>query len=276
MKRLLKRVLQGCGFQLRRTSADPIVHELDEAREILRLSPDEPLLRQHTLERLTLHSKLSHLLHLHQPDLVVDVGANRGQFADQLRSVGYTGMIVSIEPQASLASALRARAADEDANWVILHGAAGETEGQMTLHTFSDDTFSSLHLPSQTARQHFGAMLTETASEKVSVQRLDTWLAQTAAISARRIFLKTDTQGHDLSVLRGAPQTLSRSVIVMAEGSFVPLYDTSVTPSALADFLIPLGFKSAGNYSSAHAESDFSALEADCVFTRDTRSANRG
>jgi FkbM family methyltransferase len=268
MKSLLKRILRGCGFQLRRTSADPIVRHMDEARDILRLSPNDPLLRQHTLERLALLSKLSHLLGLHDPDLVVDVGANRGQFADQLRSVGYTGKIISIEPQASLAASLRARAASEGSDWEIIHGSAGEIEGRMTLHTFTDDTFSSLHLPNKTAHENFGALPTQTAPESVTVRRLDSWLAEHNAISARRIFLKTDTQGHDLSVLRGAPRTLSRSVIVMAEGSFVPLYDTIFTPSSLADFLIPQGFKNAGNYSSAHEGSDFSALEADCVFTR--------
>lgn len=268
MRGLLKVALGRLGVQLKRASADHIVRQIDEAREVVRLSPDDPLTCQHTLERLALVSKLGHLIRVHRPDLVVDVGANRGQFVDQLRAIGYTGPVVSLEPQAALAAALHARASVETSNWIIIRGAAGESESRMTLHTFTDDTFTSLHQPNQTAHTHFGPLLSQVAAEEVEVRRLDSWLAEIELPAASRIFLKVDTQGHDLAVLKGATQTLARTVVVMAEGAFIPLYDTGSSAFSLADALVPHGFKNAGIYASAHDRGDFSAIEADCLFTR--------
>jgi hypothetical protein len=48
-----------------------------------------------------------------QIDCVVDVGANNGQYADLVRSIGYRGPIVSFEPIPELAKALTARSASD-------------------------------------------------------------------------------------------------------------------------------------------------------------------
>lgn len=267
MKQLLRGLLGRLSLQLKHTSKDPLVRLIDEARELTRLSRADTLLCQHTLENLALFAKLGHLLQLHQPDLVIDVGANRGQFVSHLRAIGYSGPVLSLEPQATLAAALQKRAAS-DPHWKIIQGAASDASGQMTLHTFADDTFNSLHRPNSTAHTRFGNLLTASTPEQVAVRTLDSWLADSAFASARRIFLKTDTQGHEMAVLRGASQTLGHTVIVLAEGSLVPLYDTVATPAALTDFLATRGFRNAGNYSTAHDERDLATIEVDCVFSR--------
>src|SRR5687768_12156983 len=48
-------------------------------------------------------------------NLVLDVGAHRGGYRDLLRASGYGGEIVSFEPVAASAAALRGRAADDPA-----------------------------------------------------------------------------------------------------------------------------------------------------------------
>lgn len=50
-------------------------------------------------------------------DCVFDVGANEGQYATMLRSIGYSGLIISFEPNPIVAAIARLRAS-RDRLWV--------------------------------------------------------------------------------------------------------------------------------------------------------------
>ena len=239
------------GHNLVHRTDDPILQELDRARNKLRLQPGQSALWQYTLSQLALSAHIRDLLAIHRPDLVIDVGANRGQFALHLRTLGYRGPILSLEPQRVLAEQLQDLATATDSAWTVLHGAAGDSTGELVLQTYADDTFSSFQ-----------------SSETVSVKPIDVWLANTPHAGASRILFKTDTQGHDLSVLRGASTVLSRSCIVQAEGALVPLYETVATPEDLRAILTSYGFRMAGAYAVSHDNKDLAALELDCLFTR--------
>lgn len=268
MKAFFRRVLARLGYELRHRDSDPILTLLDRARDDLRLHPVSPARWQHALSQLALSAHIRNLLVLHRPDLVVDVGANRGQFALHMRELGYTGPIFSLEPQLARADSLRILATANDPAWTVAHGAAGDATGELVLHTYADDTFSSFHTPSPAALARFGTLLQPAATETVTVRPLDDWLADTPHASATRVFLKTDTQGHDLAVLHGAPRLRTRSYIVLAEAALVPLYDTAVSPAELAALLAPDGLRPAGSYAVSHDDRDLAALELDCLFTR--------
>ena len=62
-------------------------------------------------------------------DLVLDVGANAGQFSSELRSVGYQGSLVSFEPL-SVAHRALSEVASRDAKWLVHpRGAIGDIDG---------------------------------------------------------------------------------------------------------------------------------------------------
>src|ERR1700686_1867632 len=83
------------------------------------------------LGRVSELSFLRRLLTQLDVDCVLDVGANRGQFAQELRGIGYNGQIISFEPIASEFSVLRRKFAN-DSKWRGYQIALGSKAESMT------------------------------------------------------------------------------------------------------------------------------------------------
>jgi FkbM family methyltransferase len=149
-------------------------------------------------------------------NLVVDVGANEGQFAKKLRLLGFTGRIASFEPDPRCFASL-AKARGEDRDWSIQPFALGDVEGEFSFNLAQDSQLSSLLAP----------VNPENVKDRVAVpvRRLDDLTEQlSSGIDAPVILLKTDTQGYDLNVLRGAKGSLGRIAGIFAEIPVIPIY----------------------------------------------------
>jgi len=86
------------------------------------------------------------LFSLLEIDLVLDVGANFGQFAQQCRASGYQGKIISFEP-AITAHATLLRTASSDPLWTVADRVAlGATNGETEIN-IAANSFSSSILP---------------------------------------------------------------------------------------------------------------------------------
>ena len=77
-------------------------------------------------------------------DLVLDVGANEGQYGEILRQeAGYSGSIVSFEPMKLSFSKLQKKT-KQDKRWSALNCALGETERTETINISKNSYSSSL------------------------------------------------------------------------------------------------------------------------------------
>ncbi|OYV02288.1 MAG: hypothetical protein CFE26_22275, partial [Verrucomicrobiales bacterium VVV1] len=132
MKKLLRSLLHRAGYELVHRSDDSVLAELRDLQDSLRLAPHDHMRWSDTLAVPASHACLRHLLRLQRIDLLIDVGANRGQFARLARQVGYTGEIASFEPLSRYHHALRAAAA-VDGHWRIFPVAAGSEHTAMAL-----------------------------------------------------------------------------------------------------------------------------------------------
>ena len=174
------------------------------------------LLPQARIDRLTELSFLRRLLDQLQVDCVVDVGANRGQFAGELRGIGYKGLLLSFEPIASEFSALE-REFGDDPQWRGHQIALGSKPGSMSMNIPRLTVMSSL-LESEVTEPGM-------RSESVVVKRLDDVLPPLAEkFGISRVFLKMDTQGYDLEVFKGAFGCLGMIQGIQSELSVKPLY----------------------------------------------------
>jgi FkbM family methyltransferase len=158
----------------------------------------------------------------HRVDLVFDVGANTGQFASNLRSVGFKGRIVSFEAL-SAAHAQLVRAASHDNAWTVHPRCAiGDQDGQAEINIAGNSVSSSI-LPMLERHATAAPGSAYVGRETVPMTRFDRAAEQYLG-ETRRPFLKIDTQGFEWAVLDGAREVLPRLCGLSCEMSFVPLY----------------------------------------------------
>lgn len=166
--------------------------------------------------------------------LLLDVGANCGQYALEMRQLGYRGRIVSFEPMRSAFDGLRARTAG-DSSWTCQQIALGEKTTATTIHV-SGNSWSSSLLPM--LESHAGAAPESryVGSEDIRVRTLDEVLPEVARADDR-VFLKIDTQGYERRVLQGGEESLRRVELVQLECSLRHLYQGDTLLCDLVSYL---------------------------------------
>lgn len=156
-------------------------------------------------------------------DTVIDVGANKGQFASELRATGFQGKIVSFEPLPDAYEELKAASAS-DPNWQVHDRCAvGAAAGTATMNVSGNSVSSSL-LPMTEAHTSAASRSRYVDTVEVPVIRLDD-IADEHRFKDGRCLLKIDTQGFEWEVLDGAEATLSMCQAVICELSLVHLYE---------------------------------------------------
>lgn len=158
----------------------------------------------------------------HQIDLVLDVGANVGQFAMSTRQQGYKNKIVSFEPLSDAHNILT-RNAKRDASWVIHKRCALGSRIEQKQLNISRNSYSSSFLPMLTAHLDAEPESVYVGKESVGIVTLDS-IFEDYYQPRKRVFLKIDTQGFEKEVLDGAIECLERIACVQLELSLVPLY----------------------------------------------------
>ena len=169
--------------------------------------------------------RLAQLLELHRITLVIDVGANEGQYASRLRRLGYARRIVSFEPGAEAHRALAARARS-DTRWKIAPPLAlGGESGRAQLKTGNRSDMNSLLQARAETMEAFPKLAID-SEETVEVRRLDSVLDELVGPAPdERMFLKIDTQGYEAAVLAGTESVVGRIAGLQIEMSLVPLYE---------------------------------------------------
>jgi len=208
---------------------------------------------------------LKELFASRQIDCVLDVGGNKGQYAQFLREeVGYRGHIISFEPIDYNFAVLQERSKG-DPKWDCARMALGASEGSLTLNVMAEDSFSSFLQPLDD--QPFAQNKVASAQD-VAVHRLDTWLAA-QDLPFRRIYLKLDTQGFDLEVFKGASGVLDRIVAMQSELAFSAIYKQMPTFDEVLPVYMQSGFRVSNMF--AVSIENFAAVEFDCILVRADR-----
>lgn len=155
-------------------------------------------------------------------ELLLDGGANEGQYARTIRATGFRGRIVSFEPLPSAHARLAGRSASDPA-WDCLRVALGDVDGAAEIHVAQNSISSSLRAPAE-VQLAAASGSRSVRTERVRVARLDSLVSELIE-KGTVSYLKLDLQGFELQALRGAQATLEHTVAVECELSLVPLYE---------------------------------------------------
>jgi FkbM family methyltransferase len=200
-------------------------------------------------------------------DCVVDVGANSGGFASTIRSLGYSGRIVSLEPLSGPFELLAARAA-KDPDWEALRIAAGDEDCEITINIAGNAGASSSVLAMLDAHADAAPESRYVGTEIVPQRRLDGLLPKLGIGSARPAFLKLDVQGYEAVVLDGAVELFRARAItgLQMELSLVQLYAGAMTFREGLDQAERLGMSLMGLLPGFSDPRSGRLLQADAVF----------
>jgi FkbM family methyltransferase len=210
------------------------------------------------------HARSRMLRHL-GIDLVLDVGANVGQYGRLLRSHGYGAQILSFEPMSREYAEL-ARTAAADGNWRTVRSALGSESAELEIHIAGNSISSSL-LPMLDRHTQVAPRSAYVGSEKVPCARLDSLVAQELQ-KAHAAYLKVDTQGFEAQVLEGAAGVIDELAGVELEMSLTPLYGgQELFPDMLAR-MAAHGFRLATVAPGLFDRENGETLQVDGIFIR--------
>lgn len=194
---------------------------------------------------------------------IIDVGANRGQFALCARSVMPDAKIISFEPLSEPAEVFK-KVFQGDRSTRLIQMAVGMTDEKRIIHVSQSDDSSSL-LPITDRQESLFPRTAEKETREVPVSKLKDAIERSQIVSPG--LLKIDVQGFEKEVLVGSEEILSAFSYIYTECSFMELYSGQTLAHEVIAFLNERGFDLAGVYNLSYDRNGI-AIQGDFLFTK--------
>lgn len=170
-------------------------------------------------------------------DMILDIGASRGQYVDSIRRMGYDRKFICFEPTKSAHTELEQKF-KHDSMVKTYNVAIGNKDKDISINISKCDLCSSILNVSNTAIQ-IEPGTAHIMKEKCKMRKLDSFYNE----FNKNIILKIDVQGFEKEVLMGATQTLKDASAVFIEISLVELYKGEASFSEIVNILEKKGFE---------------------------------
>jgi len=194
-------------------------------------------------------------------ELVIDVGANNGDWANGLRKDHYMGRIESFEPT-EIFESLKQKSSNDDF-WSVHNLALSNFTGEAVMN-LADNGFLSSSLLTPTGILKSNKGISFKTGKKVRVSTLDKHFA---GMHQGDIYLKMDVQGAELSVMKGGEDFLESCCAVEFESALVPQYEGEESHYEIVSWLRSRGFQQK-QVVVTHWNKDLETVALDSIFVR--------
>lgn len=185
--------------------------------------------------------RLSKIVERFNIDLIFDIGANDGEFAQTILSSGYQGRIVSFEPTSDAYESLKINAS-KYANWIVHDQVAlGNEDSMVEINIAGNNAASSSILEMGETHKESAPSSKYISVENVRQIKLDSIFKKYAS-NENQVMLKIDVQGYEEQVILGIQQNIKDIRIIKLECSIVSLYEKDKTYEFYFDWLKRLGY----------------------------------
>jgi len=193
---------------------------------------------------------------------VLDIGANKGQFALRIHSILPDAKIYSFEPLSDCCRELK-RNMSSMAGFRCFNYALGDENGKHTIY-HNDFSDSSSLLPMEQLHKDAFPFTKNVREEIIEIRRLDDIADSLELID--NILIKIDVQGFEDKVIYGGEKVINRAKILIIEMSFEPLYHGQLLFDGIYSILKNKGFVFKGCEETLRHPKDGRTLQCDGIF----------
>ncbi|MBS4036034.1 MAG: FkbM family methyltransferase [Ignavibacterium sp.] len=195
---------------------------------------------------------------------VLDVGGNNGEYVLFFNNILPTSTIYSFEPIKDVFQQLQNNTGHLK-NAIAFNFALGDFDGEADIYR-NNFTPSSSFL--KIAESHINSFpqTANTTLQKVQVKKIDS-IFESLSLK-KKVMLKLDVQGYELSTLKGAENALALVDLIITEVSYLKLYENQVMFNQINNYLYEKGFVFAGNLNQLYDPIDNRILQADAIYIK--------
>ena len=171
-------------------------------------------------------------------DFIIDIGANDGQWIDQVKYHGYVGSALCIEPIKENYNKLKSK---NFMNTATLNAAIGNVNGHIYINHASNNGLSSSILELGTYHKNAAPNIKFINKEKVKIYKLSKILDKAMH---KKMFIKIDTQGYEFNILKSIHKDNFNKIYAFEiETNLVSTYKNTVLIEDIIKFLRTKGYQ---------------------------------
>ena len=211
-------------------------------------------------------ARVAEILKSYNIKVVLDVGANIGQYGEYLRNwVSYSHKIISFEPLSLAFAQLNEKIANDN-HWTAHNYALGDYDGSSMINISENSQTSSIL---EMHANHFEDVENSvfTSREEIHVKSLDN-IFNDLKIQENTL-LKIDAQGFEKKILLGGAESLNKITLIQLEMSLKPLSQGETTFIELAQFMEISNFSLIA-LMPGYSKADGEMLQVDGIFRRNS------
>lgn len=195
------------------------------------------------------------------PRTILDVGAHRGDIAEQLAELYHPRFIGLVEPLPQMVALLQTKSFAPQQK--VFACALGRSEGRGGLNVLASLPSSSLLEINPGCDALFHRPMNKVETIEVAIRTLDSIFDECDLKSLD--LLKVDVQGYEIEVFAGGAKTLQKTCLIVTEVSFFEHYKGQPMFGEIYDYLHGIGFELRGTFGYLY-DSRGLPLQCDAVF----------